>query len=138
MPCSKTCNQQNITWKTCLNGLTKLILMYEWLCLKNDGLTSAIICAIVKWPTSRTDRRAAKERESSPLWRTKIVMIFLCTTLTLCGTVCPVRTRILKILSCWKASQKSYMIFFTFIICLKIAFTVLGIGLFLNSGRISE
>ena len=27
--------------------------------------------------------------------------------------------------------------FFTFIICLQIAFTVLGIGLFLNSGRIS-
>ena len=26
---------------------------------------------------------------------------------------------------------------FTFIICLQIAFTVLGIGLFLNSGRIS-
>ena len=28
--------------------------------------------------------------------------------------------------------------FFTFIIFLQIAFTVLGIGLFLNSGRISE
>ena len=28
-------------------------------------------------------------------------------------------------------------IFFTFIVCLQIAFTVLGIGLFINSGRIS-